>query len=75
MLRLTLKNLAGMTPLRKLPMEVTSDEWICSDSIMYVCVTDELSKHTGHSFDVTPTTNRVAGSVQGAARWLQRTVP
>ncbi|TYZ61996.1 hypothetical protein PybrP1_010904 [[Pythium] brassicae (nom. inval.)] len=33
-LRLTLKNLVGSTPLRKLPMEVNSDVWICSDSIM-----------------------------------------
>uniref|UniRef100_K3WLC1 Uncharacterized protein n=1 Tax=Globisporangium ultimum (strain ATCC 200006 / CBS 805.95 / DAOM BR144) TaxID=431595 RepID=K3WLC1_GLOUD len=33
-LRLTLKHMAGSTPLRKLPLDIKSDMWICSDSIM-----------------------------------------
>ncbi|CAH0475080.1 unnamed protein product [Peronospora belbahrii] len=34
MLRLTLKRLAGSSPLPRLPLDVKSNAWICSDSIV-----------------------------------------
>ncbi|KUF94555.1 hypothetical protein AM587_10007906 [Phytophthora nicotianae] len=36
MLRLALKRVTGSTPLPRLPLDVKSNAWICSDSIMYV---------------------------------------
>jgi len=39
MLRLALKRLTGASPLPRLPLDVKSNAWICSDSIMFVPAT------------------------------------
>ncbi|KAF1331726.1 hypothetical protein FI667_g4179, partial [Globisporangium splendens] len=71
-LRLTLKHMAGSTPLRKLPLDVKSDMWICSDSIMYV---PSWYHFLGHLEFTANLFWYLTSSSQGAACRMQREIP